>query len=562
MTKRSAFVTCVASLVALVLLFVLEDRWHPPSELLLPTSELKTTVSVLLLGSSKNDSSDRGNNVTIRTRSHDKNNNNNNNNNTTVPTTTTSTTTTRPKHLEPQQEPFCRWTYPTQDDTTLKSQEIVNSSCFQWLNQVHYHPQPPANVRDGPTTTTTAPPSSSSEKSHGNKNNKNLRYWYFMGDSTMGQMFTQLVGLFHPTKKLVFGGGNTTYYTATTLKESRAHCDVVSDYYKLPRGPISNWTYPNHAIFEGPNWGTIGPGTEYCMDCQGCYHHQVRLTASKVTTTRKRRQRTTTTTRRVSTSNNENENTDDDAFFLENLVVEFPLDVESPTITTRTTQETVILYIEQQQEQRRQERQQERKKEQAEKKKSRNMELDMENDTVISDIDDIDDDDDDDTTTATVCVVNTGIHSQIFRSMPAEPYVEQTLDFLSLLQSTVCGTIIWVTTSATMDVERYAQKNWRLEEWNAKLEHAIVTQQPPLRNYLPSSTTMTTTTTTTINRTQPTRTKNDDEEGKNPLHVWGLDVWNVTLVRPHNDNIHMTRDYYATLGNVFAQLITSGGGGE
>jgi hypothetical protein len=561
MTKRAAFVTCVASLVALVLLFVLEDCWHPFSELLLPTSELKTTVSVLLLGSSKNDISDRGINVTIRTSSHD-----NDNHNTSGPTTTTTTTTTRPKHLKPQQEPFCRWTYPTQDDATLKNQEILNSSCFQWLNQVHYHPQPePANVRDGPITTRTAPPSSSLslEKSHRDKNNKNLRYWYFMGDSTMGQMFTQLVGLFHPTKKLVFGGGYN-YYNATTLKVSRAHCDVVSDYYKLPRGPISNWTYPNHTIFEGPNGGTIRPGKEYCMDCQGCYHHQVRLTASKVTTTRKRRQRTMATRRRrrrVSTSNNDSENTDADAFFLENLVVEFPLDVESPTSTTRTTQETVILYIQQQQEQRRQERQQERNKEQDKKKNRRNTELDMENDNVTSDIDDddIDDDDNDDTTTATVCVVNTGIHSQIFRGMPAEPYVEQTLDFLSLLQSTVCGTIIWVTTSATMDVERYAQKNWRLEEWNTKLEHAIVTQQPPLRNYLPSSTT---TMTTTINRTQPTRTKNDEEEEHNPLHVWGLDVWNVTLVRPHNDNIHMTRDYYATLGNVFAQLITSGGGGE
>jgi hypothetical protein len=189
----------------------------------------------------------------------------------------------------------------------------------------------------------------------------------------------------------------------------------------------------------------------------------------------------------------------------------------------------------------------------------------MENDNVttsdndndgIDDNDDMDDDDDNDTTTATVCVVNTGIHSQIFRSMPAEPYVEQTLDFLSLLQSTVCGTIIWVTTSSTMDVERYAQKNWRLEEWNAKLEHAIVTQQPPLRKYLPSSM-------TTINRTQPTTKNDDDDNDENiPLHVWGLDVWNVTLVRPHNDNIHMTRAYYATLGNVFAQLITSGGGGE
>jgi hypothetical protein len=550
----------------------------------IPTYPPPQQEPLSVLGS--NDS-DKGSNFTI----HD-----NSDSSTTPPTTTP----TGPKYPQPpQQEPFCRWSYPIQKDETLRNQEIRKSSCYQWLNQVHYHPQQQrANVKNnGPTTTdtTTAPSSSSSSSaaSRNQNNSKNLRYWYFMGDSTMGQMFTQLVHLFHPTtttnNNLVFGKNNNVSYTAQTIKESHAHCDLVSGYYKLPRctTPLltKNWTYPNHDIFEGPI--TIGPGKEYCMDCQGCYHHQVRLTKTSKTTTRRRtRTRTTTTSRRVS-SNDATHEEDDNDFYMENLVVEFPLDVESPTVTTRTTQETVVLYIQQQHEQRRQERQRKRKNSAEQAKKTRGRTTEQERDDKDShdkkyddNKDDDDDDDkqyddnDDDLTTATVCVINTGIHSQIFRTMPTEPYVDQVLDFLSLLQSTVCGTMIWISTSATLNGERFPQRNDRLEQWNYALEQAIVTQQPPPRKYLPSSMSSSSKSSnqqqstsfsssssgsTTSSTTQQNTKKFKEEEDDSPLlHVWGLDIWNVSLVQPHNDNVHMTRPYYAALGNVFAQLITSG----
>jgi hypothetical protein len=414
---------------------------------------------------------------------------------------------------------------------------------------------------------------------------------------------------------------STTTTTRATPKRLRDRCRAVPDYY-YPLHRLEAWVPPNPNQGEGPTH--YGKDHPYCADCSGCWNRQVVLytqTTTKTTTTTSMCSSTSTSTSSSETRNNcttsiinnnnaannnnhhqttsimynNNADSDDtggmggsstptndadpttsttsmetkvvDRFTsLEYLAVEYPLDVEFPTSNgTRTTQETVALYLKHQQQERvaHQEWIQEmRLKQQQQGGVDRNGGADTtppsrsssnnnsvtnnakaQNNNSISSsysssssrialLERLRND--------TVCVVNTGLHPQTL-SRPAlstAKYVSLVLDYYLPLLTPTCSTLIWLFTSATMDDPNRPQRNAKILEWNLALEGAMQQrdttrrrQPQPHRPIIP-------------NASKEEEKDFDNDDLSSPVAIFRIDVWNQSLQSPHKDNVHLIPEYY------------------
>jgi hypothetical protein len=102
------------------------------------------------------------------------------------------------------------------------------------------------------------------------------------------------------------------------------------------------------------------------------------------------------------------------------LVVEFARDVETPSLTTGTTQETVAQYLK----------------------------------TNYSS-----------SVSETVCVANTGLHDMMIPGITKDIFIHNMRDYMGKLSES-CGSVVWVTLGGTLDVEKYPQRMWRIRAWN------------------------------------------------------------------------------------------------
>jgi hypothetical protein len=163
-------------------------------------------------------------------------------------------------------------------------------------------------------------------------------------------------------------------------------------------------------------------------------------------------------------------------FCAEFLTVEFARDVEFPTPQSNTSQETLSLY--------------------------------MDLKTEVS-------------KEGTVCVANAGLHDMDVAPITTEVYVHNVREYLGLLQKH-CSRIIWLSTSAVLNYERFSQRNDRIVQWN----NAVLEMM---------STTM------------------DDD-------VIYMDVFNKSLHTKHEDNVHLdNNEYYRHLANMFSSLMLKEG---
>ena len=193
---------------------------------------------------------------------------------------------------------------------------------------------------------------------------KHRPLWFFMGDSNMWLMYTEM----QRRRERNWGW---------TVQRNLTNACNHSHYFgfDLPQETI----YPNYSLGEGPTSKETGP---LCSDLRWAFN--MRMGKGER--------------------------------FAEFLVVEFARDVESPSLTTRTTQESVEKY----------------------------MARDFQNRT-----DDI------------VCVVNTGLHDMYVPNITVGIFVNNLHDYIGKL-SRVCGSIIWVSLGATMDHPWYPQRIFSL----------------------------------------------------------------------------------------------------
>jgi hypothetical protein len=216
--------------------------------------------------------------------------------------------------------------------------------------------------------------------------------WIFLGDSTMRHTFDSLEELIP--------------YNHTLSKLAIDRCGSLG-YFHFPFG---NWVAPNFTLGEGP----VAYGFEhiFCPDAALCFN-------------KRHISHDDTITRHYHHHHHSR--------FVEFLTVEFALDVELPTPWTRTTQETVALYLK--------------------------------NQTLPSN--------------DTVCVVNTGTHDMAIPMMTTELYVGNVKRYLSLLQP-FCGNIIWPGLSATENQENRPQRNYKLEAWNQAVNDMLRASHPTI----------------------------------------------------------------------------------
>jgi len=168
--------------------------------------------------------------------------------------------------------------------------------------------------------------------------------------------------------------------------------------------------------------------------------------------------------------------------FIEYLTVEYAKDVEQQTPTTNTTQQSAALYLENQ--------------------------LHHYNLTIDD----------------RACVVNTGIHDQNICGVPTRMTEEECFDvyitnvetYLKELDS-VCGYIVWMSITSTLDHEIWAQKNSRSIEWNRGVE-SLLSRLYPEKSFF-------------------------------------VDVWGKSSNFPHHDNIHFFTPYYEEVASLFTSLM-------
>lgn len=218
--------------------------------------------------------------------------------------------------------------------------------------------------------------------------------WFFLGDSQINFLFNFL----------------TYPYNITRHREAKEKRCGVLDYYNFSKADM--WNPPSNARNEthvgnqtqGPyDFGLKNP---FCMDLLGWKNEMLES----------------------SIGNNKTR-------FVEKLCLDYASDVEQQTPTTRTSQETMILYITNQLER-------------------RNLHV---HDTV--------------------CVTNVGIHDQKLCAGKSDElclqiYLQNVGVYLNLLQK-VCGDIVWIAITPVFGETNRPQKNETIYIWNEEVSKII-----------------------------------------------------------------------------------------
>jgi hypothetical protein len=200
------------------------------------------------------------------------------------------------------------------------------------------------------------------------------KHFYFLGDSTIFRLYSALA-LATETDK-----------TYTIVKEQK-EVDRWT-YLEMPQGErFDNWVRPN--ITKGE--GTHGfPDWPWRTDCVSCRNVLIELT---------------------------------NGVQAEWLGVDYTRDVAFPTNVTKTTQETVGLYMQQQSEKR----------------------------GISKEV--------------TVCIANAGLHDFKITNFTTEMHLANVRDYQHILRQH-CGVMIWKSISGVVENKRYRQSNDMIQLWN------------------------------------------------------------------------------------------------
>jgi hypothetical protein len=195
----------------------------------------------------------------------------------------------------------------------------------------------------------------------------------FLGDST----YSKFAGY-------VTGSWQQIFPTAAFFEKS-SPCERLS-YYRLPRG---NWVPPDRSKGEGPNMAS----SPFCGDCADCKSGRIASGGKP--------------------------------YGWEYLFVEYARDVEQPSTTTKTSQETVALYLKQSPHPSR------------------------------------------------LCVVNTGLYDMALPGITVDVFLNNLKDYLHGIAPS-CQNIVWVTIGATM-ITGGPQSNDNIIVWNSKIKAMLST---------------------------------------------------------------------------------------
>mmetsp|Transcript_27805 Transcript_27805/g.55683 ORF Transcript_27805/g.55683 Transcript_27805/m.55683 type:complete len:390 (+) Transcript_27805:339-1508(+) len=223
--------------------------------------------------------------------------------------------------------------------------------------------------------------------------------WHFLGDSQMGMLMTKVLSEYP--------------YKISKKKVASERCGFL-DYCQLEK--CSEWIPSSKNKTQGPFM--FGLEHPFCSDLSWFRNNKVET---------------------------ETENIGDGIItvssiahkFTEYLVVEYASDVEQQSKTTKTTQQSVTLYMEQ------------------------NLK-----DHNLSTID-------------SICIVNTGLHDQHMCNYKTEvdcldAYRTNVQEYLRLLDR-VCGNIVWISTTPVANDVGNIQNNNRTLEWNKAVKSLLET---------------------------------------------------------------------------------------
>lgn len=194
-----------------------------------------------------------------------------------------------------------------------------------------------------------------------------------LGDTTMSKMAGPLIGEW------------TSVFPGTFFPEKAPNCRRV-EYMRLTKG---TWTRPDYALGEGPN--VAGSRQPFCGDCDDCKSGKIGSNGKP--------------------------------YNWEYLFTEYARDVEMPTKDTKTSQETVALYL--------------KKNPQASR----------------------------------LCVLNIGLMDMALPGITVDIFIKNAKDFLNLI-SPHCQTIVWTSMTSTQ-TSNTIQTNAKIDEWNKATKQAL-----------------------------------------------------------------------------------------
>lgn len=200
------------------------------------------------------------------------------------------------------------------------------------------------------------------------------KHFYFLGDSTIFRLYSALA---------------TETDKNYTIVKIQKRLDKWT-YLEMPHTAderFDNWVKPNITKGEGP---VKFPGWPWRMDCSSCKNVLIELI---------------------------------NGVQAEWLGVEYTRDVAFPTNVTKTTQETVGLYMQQ---------------------KSEKRGIAKEE---------------------TVCIANAGLHDFKIANFTTEMHLANVRDYQHILRQH-CGVMIWMSISGVVDDIRYKQSNAKIQLWN------------------------------------------------------------------------------------------------
>jgi hypothetical protein len=116
-----------------------------------------------------------------------------------------------------------------------------------------------------------------------------------------------------------------------------------------------------------------------------------------------------------------------------------------------------------------------------------------------------------------ICIVSTGLHDVSIPGITEEAYKQNVKWYVELL-SNQCEYIVWVSNTCPL-TDKYAQKQKIVYDWNMDIMELLSSDEYSFKSFF-------------------------------------LDVYNASKSYEHEDNIHMSGEWYSKLGSFFIKLMT------
>jgi hypothetical protein len=294
------------------------------------------------------------------------------------------------------------------------------------------------------------------------------------------------------------------------VKMARGRCDGLP---YLNFAPAAQWFPPNISLGEGPI-----KHHPYCTEAMSSNRRlqvecEEQVEVETATSTVGATMNTTTNTRTNTNTNTNTNNTNRLVIQLKLLTVEYALDVELPTLQTRTTHETIALYLE--------------REKRTRQSLSRSSSHDTKENYNTNNNKNEDDDYDDDS----VCIVNTGVHDpKLYPYMTPQLFAINVERYLRLIHPH-CGTLIWLGIAAVSNRPRMRRQR----------NEILVLMDDEVNRWL--------------DRYSSSRNTNSNQN-QNRRPILRIDVWNKSLTCPHKDHVHLSPPhYYTPLASLIATFL-------